>query len=92
MKMLKFGVVAIAVAMSAASPVLAAGAVNKSSAAPTLGVRGAVVSRAAAPVDADANRLTGGSWLLAALAAAAVIAGIVVAVDGGNDNEGPVSA
>ncbi|MBX9898868.1 MAG: hypothetical protein K2Y17_13450 [Qipengyuania sp.] len=44
--------------------------------------------RAAAPVSNESEM--GGSWLLAILAAAAIIAGIVIAVDSGKDR--PVSA
>ena len=45
--------------------------------------------RSAAPVSGESEM--GGSLLLAVLAAAAVIAGIVIAVDSGNDDQ-PVSA
>ena len=76
----------VAVAMMAV-PTLAQAA----SPASRLSVSSAVSGARAGAAQANENKLTGGSWLLAALGAAAVIAGIVVAVDGGNDNEGPVS-
>lgn len=65
----------------------------------TLAAAAAVTSMAVAPAVVAADRVAapvsgesemGGSLILAILAAAAVIAGIVIAVDGGNDR--PVSA
>lgn len=75
----------VAMAMTAV-PTLAQAA----SPASRLSVSSAVSGARAGAAQANENKL-GGSTLLAVLAAAAVIAGIVIAVDGGNDNEGPVS-
>lgn len=49
----------------------------------------APVSRDAAPAEAD-SELGGSGVILGILAAALVIAGIIIAVDGGNDD--PISA
>lgn len=65
----------------------------------TLAVAAAVTSMVAAPVVAADRPVApisgesemGGSILIALLAAAAVVAGIVIAVDSGNEDE-PVSA
>ena len=62
----------------------AAAAVTSMVAAPVV-----AADRAVAPVS-DESEL-GGSWVLAVLAAAAIIAGIVIAVDSGDEDE-PVSA
>ena len=61
----------------------AAAAVTSMVAAPVV-----AADRAAAPVSGESEM--GGSWILAILAAAAVIAGIVIAIDSGEDN--PISA
>jgi len=52
--------------------------------------------QAVAPVSAlrrgarqEGNQLEGGSWALALAAAAAVVAGVVVAADGGDGSESP---
>lgn len=85
MQIRKLTAVAVALAVTVA-PMFAASAapLRASSSQPVLAkagdrVGGRSVSRS------DASALEGGSWLLAALAAAAVIAGIVVAVDGGDE-------
>lgn len=61
----------------------AAAAVTSMVAAPVV-----ATDRVAAPVSGESEM--GGSWVLAILAAAAVIGAIVIAVDSGNEDE-PVS-
>lgn len=48
------------------------------------------VSRTAAPVSSEKSEVGGTGVILGILAAAAIIAGIIIAADGGSDN--PISA
>ncbi len=69
-------------------PVVAQAATANTTAVSKLSVRAAPAVRQGARVT-QASKLEGGTIVIALLAAAAVIAGIVIAADGGNDARSP---
>ncbi len=69
---------------------LAATAALSLVATPALARTSANVDRVSAPVTQGESKLEGTGMILAILAAAAVIGGIIIAADGGNDT--PISA
>ena len=71
-----------------AVPVVAQAATAKTTAVSKLSVRAAPAVRQGARVS-QASKLEGGTSVIALLAAAAVVAGIVIAADGGNDAKSP---
>jgi hypothetical protein len=84
-KIVTAGVAAISLV---AVPVVAQAATASTSAVSKLSVRAAPAVRQGVRV-ARASKLEGGTIAIALLAAAAVIAGIVIAADGGNDAKSP---
>lgn len=84
MKLRDIAAAVVIVSTVIAAPAMAAGSVRASgtnSVVKSVGARAPVAGRVGAQVDEEAKAASG-SWLIAALAAAAVIAGIVVAADG----------